>query len=49
VKHCANEGVLMMRCGLYSNGIRFLFPLVMTEEQLNEGLDVVEEGIAAVS
>lgn len=48
VKHCANEGVLMIRCGLYSNGIRFLFPLVITEAQLHEGLDVVEEAIALV-
>ena len=49
VKYCANEGVLMIRCGLYSNGIRFLFPLVISEEQLHEGLDVVEEAIAAVA
>ena len=48
VKYCANEGVLLIRCGLYSNGIRFLFPLVITEEQLQEGLDVVEEAIARV-
>jgi 4-aminobutyrate aminotransferase/(S)-3-amino-2-methylpropionate transaminase len=47
VQHCANNGVLMIRCGLYSNGIRFLFPLVISEEQLHEGLDVVDEAIAS--
>jgi 4-aminobutyrate aminotransferase/(S)-3-amino-2-methylpropionate transaminase len=49
VQHCANNGVLMIRCGLYSNGIRFLFPLVITEEQLHEGLDVVDEAVASVA
>jgi 4-aminobutyrate aminotransferase-like enzyme len=36
----------MIRCGLYSNGVRFLFPLTITEEQLHEGLDIVESTIA---
>jgi 4-aminobutyrate aminotransferase/(S)-3-amino-2-methylpropionate transaminase len=45
VQHISREGVLMIRCGLYSNGIRFLFPLVITEAQLHEGLDVVEEAV----
>ena len=49
VQYCANNGVLMIRCGLYSNGIRFLFPLVISEAQLHEGLDVVEEAIASVA
>lgn len=46
VQDIARNGVLMIRCGLYSNGLRFLFPLVITEAQLHEGLDVVEEAIA---
>jgi len=49
VNYANTNGVMMIRCGLYSNGVRFLFPLVITEEQLQEGLDVLEEGIAAVS
>jgi len=48
VQHAATNGVLMIRCGLYSNGIRFLFPLVITEDQLHEGMDVVEAAIASV-
>ena len=31
-----------MRAGLFSNGIRFLPPIVITDEQLHEGLEVVE-------
>ncbi|MCX7939591.1 MAG: aspartate aminotransferase family protein [Thermoflexales bacterium] len=46
VQDIARNGVLMIRCGLYSNGLRFLFPLVISEAQLHEGLDVVEEAIA---
>ncbi len=46
VQDVANNGVLAIRCGLYSNGLRFLFPLVISEAQLHEGLDVVEEAIA---
>ena len=46
VQDLARNGVLSIRCGLYSNGLRFLFPLVMSEAQLHEGLDVVEEAIA---
>ncbi len=46
VQDMARNGVLSIRCGLYSNGLRFLFPLVMTEAQLHEGMDVVEAAIA---
>lgn len=46
VQDIARNGVLSIRCGLYSNGLRFLFPLVISEAQLHEGLDVVEEAIA---
>ena len=49
VNYANTNGVMMIRCGLYSNGVRFLFPLVITEEQLQEGLDVLEEGIAKVN
>lgn len=49
VQDIARHGVLSIRCGLYSNGLRFLFPLVISEAQLHEGLDVVEEAIARAS
>jgi 4-aminobutyrate aminotransferase/(S)-3-amino-2-methylpropionate transaminase len=46
VQKISQRGVLMIRCGLYSNGVRFLFPLNITEDQLHEGLDIVEQTIA---
>jgi 4-aminobutyrate aminotransferase/(S)-3-amino-2-methylpropionate transaminase len=33
---------------LYTNCIRFLPPIVITDEQLNEGLDVIEAAIQDV-
>jgi len=48
VQDIARNGVLSIRCGLYSNGLRFLFPLVIGEAELHEGLDVVEESIGRV-
>ncbi|MSP91816.1 MAG: aspartate aminotransferase family protein [Myxococcales bacterium] len=41
---CAN-GVVLMRAGLYSNCIRFMPPLVISEADLREGLAVVEEAL----
>ncbi len=42
------RGVLPLMAGIWGNVIRALTPLVITEGQLNEGLDVLEECIAVV-
>jgi 4-aminobutyrate aminotransferase / (S)-3-amino-2-methylpropionate transaminase / 5-aminovalerate transaminase len=39
------NGVIVLSAGLYSNVIRFLPPLVITNEQLTEGLNVIEHVI----
>jgi len=39
------RGVIVMSAGLYGNVIRMLSPLVITDEQLTEGLDVLEEAM----
>lgn len=49
VQDVARNGVLSIRCGLYSNGLRLLFPLVISEAQLHEGLDVVDDAIGRAS
>jgi 4-aminobutyrate aminotransferase/(S)-3-amino-2-methylpropionate transaminase len=46
VKDAVANGLILIRAGLYSNCIRLLPPLVITEEQLHEGLDVLEAAIA---
>ncbi|GAB4216331.1 MAG: aspartate aminotransferase family protein [Roseiflexaceae bacterium] len=48
ISHCAQRGLLLMRAGLYANCIRLLMPLVITDDQLQEGLDVLEDGLRAV-
>lgn len=40
-------GLLLIRAGLYSNCIRLLPPIVITDAQLDEALDVLEAAIAA--
>jgi 4-aminobutyrate aminotransferase/(S)-3-amino-2-methylpropionate transaminase len=49
VKDAVSNGLVLIRAGLFSNCIRLLPPLVITEEQLNEGLDVLEAAIARAS
>ncbi|AKS34622.1 4-aminobutyrate--2-oxoglutarate transaminase [Mycolicibacterium goodii] len=36
-------GVIVLSCGTYGNVVRFLPPLTISDELLNEGLDVLEE------
>ena len=48
VKAASRRGVIAMRAGLFANGIRFLPPLVITDEQLHEGLDALEQALAEV-
>jgi len=46
VKHNYENGVITLSCGTHGNVLRFLIPLIATKEQLNEGLDVIEVGLA---
>jgi 4-aminobutyrate aminotransferase/(S)-3-amino-2-methylpropionate transaminase len=39
-------GLVLIRAGLFSNCIRLLPPIVITDEQLAEGLEVLESAIA---
>ncbi len=46
-KACIAEGVIVLTCGTYGNVIRFLPPLSIPDELLEEGLDVVAASLAA--
>lgn len=41
------RGVVTVSCGMYDNVLRHLVPLVITDEQLDEGLDVLAEAAVA--
>ncbi|MGW1837218.1 4-aminobutyrate--2-oxoglutarate transaminase [Streptomyces sp. NPDC002067] len=47
-KACHQEGLLVLTTGTYSNVVRFLPPLVLGEDLLNEGLDILETALAAL-
>ncbi len=45
IKEAVSNGILLIRAGLYSNCIRLLPPLVITDDQLHEGLAVLGAAI----
>ncbi|MFF5449675.1 4-aminobutyrate--2-oxoglutarate transaminase [Streptomyces sp. NPDC012950] len=47
-KACHAEGLLVLTCGTYGNVLRFLPPLVIGEDLLNEGLDILENAFAGI-
>jgi len=44
---CHEQGLITLTCGTFGNVIRFLPPLVIGDELLNEGLDILEGALAA--
>ena len=47
-QYCYEHGLITITAGSYSNVIRILVPLVATNEQMDEGLGVLESALAAV-
>jgi 4-aminobutyrate aminotransferase/(S)-3-amino-2-methylpropionate transaminase len=45
---CHRAGLVVLTCGTFGNVLRFLPPLVIGEELLEEGLDIVEDAFAAL-
>lgn len=48
VKHCHQNGVLVLNAGTYGNVIRFLPPLAISDELIQEALDIVEQAVATL-
>jgi 4-aminobutyrate aminotransferase/(S)-3-amino-2-methylpropionate transaminase len=46
---CLERGLIILVCGTYSNVIRVLVPFVITDEQLKQGLAILEQGLAEIS
>jgi 4-aminobutyrate aminotransferase len=40
---CLDHNLLLLTCGTHANVIRWIPPLVVTEEQINAGLTILEE------
>ena len=47
-KYCYEHGLILVTAGTYGNVVRILMPLIVTDEQMNEALDVMEAGLAAL-
>jgi 4-aminobutyrate aminotransferase / (S)-3-amino-2-methylpropionate transaminase / 5-aminovalerate transaminase len=45
LKRCHEHGVLILKAGTYDNVVRLLAPLVISEEDLHEGLDVLTDAL----
>jgi 4-aminobutyrate aminotransferase/(S)-3-amino-2-methylpropionate transaminase len=48
-RFCYERGLVVLSCGNFGNVIRTLMPLVITDEQLERGLAIMEEGLASLS
>jgi len=48
-RYCYEHGLILITAGTYNNVIRILVPLVVTDEQFDEGLDVIEAALTSVT
>ena len=47
--YCLGKGLLILVCGSYGNVVRVLTPFVITDEQLEQGLSIMEDGLKEIS
>jgi 4-aminobutyrate aminotransferase/(S)-3-amino-2-methylpropionate transaminase len=47
-QYCYEHGLVMITAGSYGNVIRLLMPLVITDGQMEEAMDVLEAALAHV-
>ncbi len=46
---CLDSGMLLLTCGTYGNVLRWIPPLIVTEEQIRDGLLIFEEALDAIN
>lgn len=49
LRSCYEHGLIVLKAGTYNNCIRTLMPLVISDRELDQGLDILEQAIRAVS
>jgi 4-aminobutyrate aminotransferase/(S)-3-amino-2-methylpropionate transaminase len=49
LRYCLEHGLILISAGTYGNVVRLLMPLVTTDEQFDEGLNVMEGALTSVS
>src|ERR1700691_2883617 len=48
-QYCYEHGLVLITAGSYGNVVRLLMPLVVTDAQMDEGMDVLESALAHVA
>jgi 4-aminobutyrate aminotransferase/(S)-3-amino-2-methylpropionate transaminase len=48
-QYCYEHGLITITAGTYNNVMRILVPLAITDEQFDEGLQVLEEALVSVA
>ena len=48
IKYCFDRGLILLACGIHGNVIRLIMPLVISDAQLDQGLDIICDGLAFV-
>ena len=48
-QYCYEHGLVLITAGSYGNIIRLLMPLVLTDSQMDEAMDVLEAAFADVA
>ena len=43
------RGLILLSCGLYGNVVRILVPLVISDDDLDRGLEILEESLVAAA
>ena len=49
LKECEHRGLLMLRCGPYQEIVRWLPPLIVNSQQIDEALGIFEEALKATA
>ncbi len=48
VQRCAEDGLIILPCGVRGNVIRFLMPLTAEDELIDEGMAILENALSAL-
>ena len=46
IDHCREAGLLVIKCGVYRNVIRFLAPLTTSDQQTDEALEILANALS---
>jgi 4-aminobutyrate aminotransferase / (S)-3-amino-2-methylpropionate transaminase / 5-aminovalerate transaminase len=49
VGRALDSGLILLTCGLYGNVVRILVPLVISDEELGRGLEILEESLVGAA